>query len=70
MAIVGFLLGSVMGAVSGLLGWAAFNISLLAALSLYILTGLSVGMLIIALGYMRRIQCKRTDSRTHETTRT
>ncbi|SNR80485.1 hypothetical protein [Puniceibacterium sediminis] len=70
MAIVGFLLGSVMGAASGLLGWLAFEISISRALALYFVTGLTIGTLILALSYLRKTQRKGAGSRARGTRRT
>ena len=44
MAIFGFLLGSLLGFVAGFFGWALFGLSVMAAIGVYLIIGISTGL--------------------------
>ncbi|MGY9048965.1 MAG: hypothetical protein ACKVKF_18450 [Rhodobacterales bacterium] len=62
MAIISFLLGSGVGAAIGLIGWIVFELSVKNAVSLYIITGISIGFCLIALGMWSHSRHRGSDT--------
>jgi hypothetical protein len=54
MAIVGFLLGSVLGTAFGLIALYAFDMTTWKAFVLYVITALTIGILVLVIGHLRR----------------
>lgn len=47
MAVFSFLIGSIVGLMSTILGWTAFDMSFLAGIGLYLTSSVSVGVVLI-----------------------
>lgn len=53
MAMVGLILGGLLGFGVGTIGWVAFDLALLSAITLYLCTSLGMMMLMIIIGAAR-----------------
>ncbi|WP_136443237.1 hypothetical protein [Pacificoceanicola onchidii] len=53
MAVFGFVIGSCIGSIVGLIGWTAFDLSFLQAFSLYVASGAVLGLLMAIQGCLR-----------------
>ena len=54
MAIVGLVMGSVLGFFSGIAGWLVWDMSAMSAFSLYLCISLSMAAMMIVLGALRQ----------------
>jgi uncharacterized membrane protein len=62
MAVIGLILGSTLGALSGMAGWLMWDMSALTAFSLYLCTSFATAALMIMIGMIGRGQQSETEA--------